>query len=900
MNIGNKDPKTEFKREFLSKTEKLVQDRDKKLETAKKVADFKQEMEKEKEARRKLKEKNRYEETKTKKRQQNIFQNIADFFSGEWSRRKVEEAKERKKNAQINQEFVKADRFEGLTLQDVIAPIDMEIDFNHIQIGERFFRTLFVSGYPRYAGPNWLSPIINFEYSINISTFYYPVDTKFILDKLKRKIGEMEATLYTQMEQRKVVDPSLKVALSDAQQFQDSIAEGTEKFFHFGMYITISAISLDILDKITKNVTSTMASINVTVKNATLQQEDGLISAQPLGLDRLHITRNMDTTSLATTFPFVTSELTMDHGIMYGVNQHNKSLVIFDRFEMENANTVVFAKAGAGKSYFVKLEAVRSLMMGTELIIIDPDREYKPLCDAVDGEYISFSQDKGQKINPFELSGFSEEGDDELRQKILSLEGFIKILVGDLSAVELSIIDRALLLTYREKGITLDPETQKNSTPPLLEDLYKVLKGMSEPEARAIASRLERYIIGSAAGIFNEQSTVELKNPFMVFSIRDLQDELKPMAMYLMLDFIWTRVRKDFKRRILLVDEAWYLMQYPESARFLYSVAKRARKYYLGLTTITQDVDDFLQNELGRAIINNSSIQFLMKQSPNAAMRLQQVFNLSDGEVAFLLSCDKGQGLFFAGSNHVALQVLSSQGEHDLITSDPREVERVQAEKAAGTYVEKTIEEQAQIFEPPAVMKPLKEMVNINEQREMVSRAIAERKQDITGIMEERSRYQQMAATQSANGKQNSAVLPWLSGAPIDDSFDNGGTGRVVLGNADVVNSGIGNTGFGNAGVGNAGVGNNGFSANDEAMQSSKFNRANSGSPASEEDFLTQLNRERYGQDKDPFPTRAKIDPQKPVWEQSLTDQVVADRQRIQQGASHITPQGVVGESDGK
>ena len=546
----------------------------------------------------------------------------------------------------------------------------------------------------------------------------------------------MEATLYQQMEERKVIDPSIKVALSDAQQLQDSIAEGTEKYFHFAMYITISATSPELLEKISRNVVSTLAAMNVTAKQASLQQEQGFISSQPLGLDKLYITQNMDTTSLATTFPFVTSELTMDHGVMYGINQHNNSLVVFDRFEMENANAVIFAKSGAGKSYFVKLEALRSLMLGTELIIIDPDKEYQPLCQSVNGAYISFSQDKGDKINPFELSGLGDPEDDELRMKLLSLQGFIKLLVGKLSPLEISILDRALLLTYREKGITLDPATQRNSTPPLLEDLYKVLKGMSEPEARALAGRLERYIIGSAAGIFNERSTIKLDNPFMVFSVRDLQEELRPMAMYLMLDFIWTRVRQDIKRRILLVDEAWYMMQNDDSAKFMYSVAKRARKYYLGLSTITQDVDDFLQNDYGKAIINNSSIQFLMKQSTNAIDRLQQVFNLSEGEKSFLLSCDKGQGIFFAGSNHVAIQVVSSKSENRLITSDPKELEKIKNEMKTG-QTEESIENLAQIFDQPAVVSPIKEGVDFNN-KALIKNAIAQRKKDAEEIMSER------------------------------------------------------------------------------------------------------------------------------------------------------------------
>ena len=627
---------------------------------------------------------------------------------------------------------------DGLSVQDLVAPIDLEVDFNNIQMGDYYFRTFFISGYPRFVGPNWLSPIINFEHSLKISTFYYPVDSKFILEKLKKKIGEMEATLYSQMEDRKVVDPSLKVALSDAQQLQDSIAEGTEKFFHFAMYVTIYAPNNDLLEKYSRNVTSTLAAMNVTAKPATLQQEQGFLSCQPLGLDRIYVTRNMDTTSLATTFPFVTSELTMDHGVMYGINLHNKSLVIFDRFELENANTVIFAKSGAGKSYFVKLEAIRSLMLGTELIIIDPEREYQDLSYAVNGSYISFSQDKGHKMNPFELSGVAEEDDDELRTKLLSLQGFFKILFGNLTNVEESILDRALILTYREKGITFDPATQKKA-PPLLEDLYKVLKGMAETEAHDMSRRMEKYIIGSAAGVFNEASNFEINNPFTVFSIRDLQEELKPLAMYLMLDFIWTRIRKDQKRRLLIVDEAWYMMQSEDSARFMYSMAKRARKYYLGLSTITQDVNDFLGNEMGKAIISNSSIQMLMKQSPSAVEKLQQVFNLSDGERNFLLNCDKGQGLFFAGANHVGIQVLSSQAEHELISSDPRDIE--EKKKKYGTTDTRSLEELSQIYDPPSEQRP-RDGNSMIRQEQIITEAIQKTKEEKERILTEREQYQ--------------------------------------------------------------------------------------------------------------------------------------------------------------
>lgn len=715
----------------FSKTQEMLNKHTNIQDPRKVLANVKSEVMAEREKREALQTKTRQEPTKIQKtKNYGPLQGIVDLIY----------PKRRKELEQEKKTIGKPDvgrKIEGLTVQDIIAPIEMEIDFNFIQVGEWYFRTIFVSGYPRFVGPNWLSPIINFEHSLRISSFYYPVDSKVILQKLKKKIGEMEATLFTQMEDRKVIDPSLKVALTDAQQLQDAIAEGVEKFFHFGMYITIQSRDKEELEKITKNVISTFAAINVTSKQATLQQEQGLISTQPLGTDRIFITRNMDTTSLATTFPFVTSELTMDHGIMYGINQHNRSLVIFDRFDMENANSVVFAKSGAGKSYFVKLEALRSMMLGTEVIIIDPEKEYKNLCEAVNGAYISFSQDKGDKMNPFELSGLGQE-QDELRMKMLALQGFFRIMMGKLNSIELAILDRALILTYREKGITMDPATQKNATYPLIEDLYKVLKGMAEPEARALASRLERYIIGSAAGVFNEKSTVSLDNPFTVFSIRDMPEELRPMAMYLMLDFIWTKIRMDQKRRLLIVDEAWYMMQNEDSGRFLYSIAKRARKYYVGLTTITQDVDDFLQNEMGRAIITNSAIQMLMKQSPTAVERLQGVFNLSDGEKFFLLTADKGQGLFFAGRNHVAIQVVSSQMEHELITSDPKDLEKLAALK--GTVDTRTIEELSELYEPPAMQQPIKSGVS-NDQGG-IEKAIEGRKSRVEQMIEEKLRIE--------------------------------------------------------------------------------------------------------------------------------------------------------------
>ncbi len=592
--------------------------------------------------------------------------------------------KDNKANASESLEQEALQEFaEGLVdIKDLIAPAAMEVDFNHILIGGKYLRTFFATGFPRFVGSNWLSPLINFEHPLDISTFYYPVDTGLIMQRLKRKIGEMEATINLDVEAGKLPDPNVKVALEDAKNLQEQIAKGVQKFFHFALYITIRADSIKELEKISKNLVSTMSSISVVLKMATLQQEQGFQSVIPVGMDKIYMTRNMDTTSLATTFPFVSSELTMDTGILYGINKHNKSLVIFDRFELENANAVVFATSGAGKSYMVKLEAMRSLMFGIEIIIIDPEKEYEKLCTTIGGEYISFSQDGSQKLNPFELSGVYDKDEDELRIKILSLHGLMRIMMGgEFTPEETAILDRALILTYKEKGITVDPATHRNE-PPLLEDLYKILLAMAEPQAHSLATRLEKFVRGSASGIFDRRSNVELKNTFTVFSIRELSDEMRPIAMYMMLDFIWTRIKKIRKKRLLIIDEAWWMMQYPEAARFIHSLAKRARKYGLGLTTITQDVEDFLSTDYGKAVVTNSSMQILLKQSTAAVDKLKKLFYLSEGEKNYLLSSGIGEGIFFAGANHVAIQVIASENEHNLITTSINDLEKQEREAA--------------------------------------------------------------------------------------------------------------------------------------------------------------------------------------------------------------------------
>ncbi|MDP3758494.1 MAG: ATP-binding protein [Candidatus Daviesbacteria bacterium] len=560
-----------------------------------------------------------------------------------------------------------------LTLEDVLAPAETEVDFNYLRIDSRYFRTYFVSDYPRFVEPNWLEPLISFDHSLLVSMFIYPSQSQGVLDELKHKVAEMEATIQTDLERGRAIDPVVEVALEDARSLQDQLVRGVERFFQFSLYISVPAGSLEELQNTSKLVESTLASLSITAKQTTLQMEDGFKSSLPQGTDCLNLTHNMDTTSLATTFPFASSELTANEGIMYGINEHNGSLILFDRFTLENFNSCVFAKSGAGKSYLVKLEVLRSLMFGTEIIIIDPEQEYLPLSQAVGGEYINFSASSPVKINPFDMSAEIVPGENELGRKILSLTSFLRIVLGALNAQEAAILDRALKQTYQLKGITDDPKTQSKE-PPLMEDLYKVLIGMEEAPAMELAARLERFIKGSLAGIFSAQSNIDLSNSFTVFSVRDLPDQLRPLAIHMILDYIWTKIRGKLKKRLLIVDEAWYLMRNQDSADFLVDIAKRARKYYLGLTTITQDVEDFLGNERGKEIISNSSIQILLKQAPASIDLLAEVFNLSEGEQRLLMSEGIGEGIFFAGSTHVAMKVVASESEHKLITSNPAEI----------------------------------------------------------------------------------------------------------------------------------------------------------------------------------------------------------------------------------
>jgi type IV secretory pathway VirB4 component len=565
---------------------------------------------------------------------------------------------------------------QGENLIDVIAPQVVEEDFDYIKINDVYFRTIFVGGYPRFVAPGWLEPVVNFDSSLDISFYIYPVDGKSVLDDLRRKIAEMEAEISTDIERGKIVDPSTQAKLEDARALQEQLVKGIERFYEFSFYITIPANSVDELNQITRQIQSQLGALLIVSKHAILDMEEGFLSTAPMGIDRLSITRNMDTTSVATTFPLTSTELSSDRGVLYGINSQNESFIIFDRFSLENSNMVIFATSGAGKSYFVKLEALRSLMTGTEAIIIDPESEYKPLAQAVGGEYIAFSFNSPAKINPFDLAQVREEGENQLGLKILSLHSLMKVIMGAITPTQEALLDRALVMTYRAKGITMDPETQSKE-PPLMEDLYKTLIGMEVPDALDLAARIEKFVRGSFVGIFDKQTNINITNPFTVFSVKDLQDALRPIAMFIILDYIWTRVKKDMKRRILIVDEAWHMMRYQDTAQFLWSVVKRARKYFLGLTTITQDVEDFLAQDIGKAIVTNSALQVLLKQSPAAIDRIGEIFYLSQGEKQLLLAANIGEGIFFAGPHHAPIRVVASEEEHKLITTKPQEVMKV-------------------------------------------------------------------------------------------------------------------------------------------------------------------------------------------------------------------------------
>lgn len=579
-----------------------------------------------------------------------------------------------------------------VAIRDLIAPSAFRVESNFIQLGDVFLRTIFVITYPRYISVGWSAPILNLNLTMDISMFFYPISAPVILKQLKKKVGALEAQLSGDAEKGAPRDPLRETALRDIEQLRDDLTQGVEHFFQFAFYVTLYAQSKEELDKVSEEIENIFGSKLIYSKHVLYQAEQGFTSTLPLGIDDLLVAFNMNSSPIASSFPFISSELTSDDGILYGINRHNNSLILFDRFSLQNANMVVFATSGAGKSYAVKLEVLRSLMMGTDVIIIDPEMEYVHLTEAVGGTYVNISLASESKVNPFDLPrpvGQQVSTEDVIRSAVITLKGLVRIMFGNLTAQEDSLVDRALLETYAKKDITPSSDLTQVEAP-IIQDFLDVLEGMEGAEQLVI--KLRKYTEGTFSGLFNSPTNVNMSSQLVVFSVRDLEDELRPLAIYTLINYIWNIVRSERKKRILIIDEAWWLMTHEDSAKFIYALVKRCRKYYLGVTTITQDVNDFLGSSYGRAIVTNSSMQLLLKQSPAAVDNIQKTFLLTDGEKYLLLESAVGEGIFFAGLKHAAIKVVASYTEDQLITSDPKQL--LEIEKAKKEFNDQMGEEE--------------------------------------------------------------------------------------------------------------------------------------------------------------------------------------------------------------
>ncbi|MDD4531110.1 MAG: ATP-binding protein, partial [Candidatus Pacebacteria bacterium] len=566
---------------------------------------------------------------------------------------------------------------------DIIAPASIEVGQNHIQMEEKMAKTYFVFSYPRYLTTGWLSPIINMDIPFDISFFFHPIETGSILKQLRKSVTEVQAEIMEREEKGLIRDPALETAYQDLEDLRSRLQTAQEKMFKFGLYITVYADSAKELETIETTLRSILEARLIYIKPALYQQKEGLISSFPYGSDLLQIHNTLNTTPLSSIFPFVSFDLSSNEGILFGINKHNNSLVLFDRFSMENANMVIFAKSGSGKSYAVKLEILRSLMMGVECIILDPENEYKTLADAVGGSFFKISLSSESHINPFDLPEPREDetAEDVLRSNIINLVGLMRIMLGGLSPEEDAIMDRALSETYAAKDITpnTDPKTWGQNVP-IMSDLESVLDTMDGAES--LVERLRKFTKGTFASFFNQRSNISMNKSLVVFGIRDMEDELRPMAMFIIMRYIWNTTRAELKKRILVIDEAWWMMKTEDGASFLFGICKRARKYWLGVTTITQDVSDFMRSDYGKPIITNSSIQLLLKQSPATIDLIQQTFTLTDQEKFLLLETPVGEGIFFAGQKHVAIRIVASYTEDQIITTSPEEVVKIREAKA--------------------------------------------------------------------------------------------------------------------------------------------------------------------------------------------------------------------------
>ncbi len=568
-----------------------------------------------------------------------------------------------------------------VAIRDLIAPSAFSVQSNFVQLGTTCLRTMYVITYPRYISVGWSAPILNLNLTMDLAMFFYPVNSEIILKQLKKKVGALEAQLSADAEKGSARDPLRETALRDIEQLRDDLTQGVEHFFQFAFYVTLYSQDKAELDKVTEDIQNIFGSKLIYSKNVLYQAEQGFTSTIPLGIDELTISFNMNSSPIAASFPFISSELTSDDGILYGINRHNNSLILFDRFSLQNANMVVFATSGAGKSYAVKLEVLRSLMMGTDVIVIDPEMEYEHLSEAVGGTYINISLASESKVNPFDLPrpvGQQISTEDIIRSAVITIKGLLRIMLGTVTPAEDSTLDRALLETYAKKDIT--PTADLNTVePPIMQDLVDILEGMTGAETLVL--KLRKYTDGTFAGLFNSPTNVNVNNQLIIFSVRDLEDELRPMAIYTLVNFIWNLVRSEQKKRVLIIDEAWWLMSHEDSAKFIYALVKRCRKYYLGVTTITQDVNDFLRSPYGQAIVTNSALQLLLRQSPASVDMIQKVFMLTEGEKYLLLEGAVGEGIFFAGNKHAAIKVVASYTEDQLITSDPKQLLEIEKAK---------------------------------------------------------------------------------------------------------------------------------------------------------------------------------------------------------------------------
>jgi conjugal transfer ATP-binding protein TraC len=567
-----------------------------------------------------------------------------------------------------------------LELKDVIAPSALKVSPKELNLGEKVGRTLFVISYPRFLDESWFAPIINLDKVFNVSIFIHPIDTAKILRHFQKKVAEVQSQISRREDKGLVRDPALDTAYQDLEALRDQLMQAQEHLFDVGVYITLFADNDGELDKLESEIKSILESKLVYVKPALFQQEQGFKSVIPIADDQLGVHSKLNSSPLSSLFPFVSFDLTSDKGILYGINRHNSSLVLFDRFLLENYNSVTFAVAGAGKSYCTKLEILRTLMFDTDVIVIDPEKEYEYMAEATGGKYFNISLNSEHHINPFDLPIPREDESpaDVLRSNIINLVGLFRIMLGGLTQEEDAIIDRAITETYALKDIT--PDSNFGSIePPLLSDFELVLAGMEG--ADSLVQRLSKYTKGTWAGFINRPSNVDINKKFIVFSLRDMEDELKPVAMYIVTHYIWNAIRKNLKKRLLVIDEAWWMMKSEDTASFLFSLAKRGRKYYLGVATITQDVDDFLNSPYGLPILTNSSIQILLKQSPTVIDHVQKTFNLTDEEKFLLLESDVGEGMFFVGLKHVAMKIVASYTEDQIITTNPAQVMAIQKAK---------------------------------------------------------------------------------------------------------------------------------------------------------------------------------------------------------------------------